>query len=381
MLAMKKAHMQKADVERLYLPVTEGGRGLINVEFMYKSQIVKYKQYLNEESDYLIKAIVQHDTHRDKYSIMKEAQEIERELHLQQKNIHTNKEIKDAIIKRHNEAWRSKQLHGQFPKKVLDQANLYKELSFKWMKRQQISPSIEASIFAIQDQAVMTRQHQRDILKEPVDGKCRLCATKDETTQHIISGCEKLAGTYYVKRHNNLVQYVYWCLAKKHNFEVSNLWWKEILTQPQVIENATAKILWEMPVQTDVTVTHNRPDLIYIDKNKNRTFLIDITVPSDYNIGPKEIEKLSKYHLLKAEVSRLWNTQATVIPIVIGATGVVARSIRKYIDILDTNIDISILQKQAAIHTSIIISKVLGDTVFVHNTQPEQHTLRDNIAN
>ncbi|XP_045769747.1 uncharacterized protein LOC123870465 [Maniola jurtina] len=249
------------------------------------------------------------------------------------------------------------------------------------MKRQQISPSIEASIFAIQDQAVMTRQHQRDILKEPVDGKCRLCATKDETTQHIISGCEKLAGTYYVKRHNNLVQYVYWCLAKKHNFEVSNLWWKEILTQPQVIENATAKILWEMPVQTDVTVTHNRPDLIYIDKNKNRTFLIDITVPSDYNIGPKEIEKLSKYHLLKTEVSRLWDTQATVIPIVIGATGVVARSIKKYIDTLDTNIDISILQKQAAIHTSIMISKVLGDTVFVHHTQPEQHTLRDNIAN
>lgn len=338
---------------------------------MYKAQILKYKQYLQVESDHLIKAIVQHDTSRDKYSIIKESLEIERELNLPLEKTHTDLDIKKSITKKQNETWRSKPLHGQFPKKVLDQNNVDTELSFKWIKKQQISPSIESSIFAIQDQAVMTRQHKRDILKEPVDGKCRLCAIKDETTQHIVSGCEKLAGTYYVKRHNNLVQYVYWCLARKHNIEVSSLWWKETLTQPQVKENSSAKILWEIPVQTDVTVTHNRPDIIYIDKISNKTYLIDITVPSDYNIGAKEIEKLSKYHLLKTEVSRLWNTQTTVIPIVIGTTGTVANSIKRYIEQLDSKIDISILQKQAAIHTSIILSKVLGDTVFLNNTQTQ----------
>ncbi|XP_039765335.1 cytochrome P450 6B5-like [Pararge aegeria] len=272
---------------------------------MYKSQIVNYKQYLNVKSDHLIEAVVKHDRGRNKYSIIKEAQEIKIELNLTHKDTHSKKEIKDAILKKQNESWRNKQLHGQFPKKVLDQANVDRERSFRWMKKQQVSPSIESSVFAIQDQAIMTRQHQRDILKEPVDGKCRLCASKDETTQHIISGCEKLAGNYYVKRHNNLVQYVYWCLAKKHKIEVSDLWWKEALTQPQIKENESAKILWEMPIQTDVTVTHNRPDIIYIDKKNNKTFLIDITVPSDYNIGPKEIEKLSKYHLLKTEVSEI----------------------------------------------------------------------------
>ncbi|CAH2093003.1 unnamed protein product [Euphydryas editha] len=369
LLAIKKAHQQKAETERLYLPINQGGRGLLNVEYMYKAQIVKYKQYLKTENGQLIKAIVQHDTSRDKYSLMKEAQEIETELHLPQGNAQTDEEIRKSIVNRHNEIWRNKQLHGQFPKKVLDQSNIDKELSFKWIKKQQISPSIESSIFAIQDQAVMTRQHQRDILEEPVDGKCRLCASKDETTQHIISGCEKLAGTYYVKRHNNLVQYVYWCLARQHKMEVSNLWWKETLTQPQVKENNSAKIMWEIPVQTDVTITHNRPDLIYTNKENNKTYLIDVTVPSDYNIGAKEIEKLSKYHLLKTEISRLWNTQTSVIPIIIGATGIVAKSIKKYLEQLDSKIDISILQKQAAIHTSIILSKVLGDTVFVHDIQ------------
>ncbi|CAB3248848.1 unnamed protein product [Arctia plantaginis] len=344
LLAMNKAHQQKAEVKRIYLP---------------------------KRSSY--QAIVQHDSHRDKYPIIKEAQEIEEELHLTVGNIHTDEEIKKAIIKTHNAVWRSKQLHGQFSHKVLDQANIDAELSFKWIKKQQISPKLESSLFAIQDQAIMTRQHQRDILKESVDGKCRICACKDETTQHIISGCEKLAGTYYVKRHYNLVQYVYWCLAKKHKIEISDLWWKETLIQPQVKENESTKILWEMPVQTDITVTHNRPDLIYIDKTSNKTYLIDITVPSDYNIGAKEIEKLSKYHLLKTEVTRLWNTQTTVIPIVIGATGIVAKSIKKYIDKLGANIDITILLKQAAIHTVTILSKVLGDTVFIHSTQ-DQHT-------
>lgn len=56
------------------------------MEYMYKAQIVKYKQCLNAESDHLIKAIAQHDTSRGKYSIAMGAQEIERELHIPQGN-------------------------------------------------------------------------------------------------------------------------------------------------------------------------------------------------------------------------------------------------------------------------------------------------------
>lgn len=250
--------------------------------------------------------------------------------------------------------------------KVIDKENTDKAYSFNWIKRQPVTPGLESSIFAIQDQAVLNRQHERDILKRAVDGRCRLCLTKDETTQHIVSGCEKLAGTYYTKRHNNIVQYVHWTLAKKHGFEVSNMWWKENLTQPQVRENDTAKIMWEIPVQTDVTIVHNRPDIIYTNKLENKIYSIDVTVPSDYNIGAKEIEKLSKYHALKVEISRLWKTPTEVIPIVVGATGIIAKSLHRYCIMLDSNINIHIIQKQAAIHTVKIISKVLGDTVFVN---------------
>ncbi|CAH2092776.1 unnamed protein product [Euphydryas editha] len=64
-----------------------------------------------------------------------------------------------------------------------------------------------------------------------------------------------------------------WCLGvEKHKIEFSDLWWKETFVQPQVKENDSTKILWEMPVHTDVTVRIIRPDLIYVDKNNNKTF-------------------------------------------------------------------------------------------------------------
>lgn len=113
LLAINKAHQQKADVQRLYLPIAQGGRGLLNVEYMYKTQILKYKQYLNTNRDHLIETITKHDKNRVKYSIIKEAEEIETQLHLTQGNQHTDKEIKEAIIKQQNTVWRSKQLHGR----------------------------------------------------------------------------------------------------------------------------------------------------------------------------------------------------------------------------------------------------------------------------
>ncbi|CAH0732036.1 unnamed protein product, partial [Brenthis ino] len=171
LLAIKKAHQQKADVDRIYLPIAMGGRGLINLENLYKAHILKYKQYLEHKNDYLIEAIAQHDQNRRKYSIYKEAEEIEKELRLAPGKDHTKIEIKNSIIKKQNEAWRNKNLHGQFPKKVLDLANVDKELTFKWLKKQPISPTLESSLFAIQDQAVLTRQHERDILKRNIDGK------------------------------------------------------------------------------------------------------------------------------------------------------------------------------------------------------------------
>ena len=50
-------------------------------------------------------------------------------------------------------------------------------------------------------------------------------------------------------------------------------------------------IMWDMPVNTDRTITANRPDTIVKDSVNFTCKLIDMTVPSDRNIALKETEK------------------------------------------------------------------------------------------
>ena len=50
-------------------------------------------------------------------------------------------------------------------------------------------------------------------------------------------------------------------------------------------------IVWDRPVNTDRTITANRPDIIVKDSVNSTCKLIDMTVPSDRNIALKETEK------------------------------------------------------------------------------------------
>lgn len=77
------------------------------------------------------------------------------------------------------------------------------------------------------------------------------------------------------------------------------------------------------PVQTDVTINASQPDIVYAITNE--TFLIDISVPSAYNIGQKEKHELNQYHQLQNEIKRVWKTETKIVPL--GASGVNANSI------------------------------------------------------
>ena len=50
-------------------------------------------------------------------------------------------------------------------------------------------------------------------------------------------------------------------------------------------------IVWDRPVNTDRTITANRPDIIVKDSVNSTCKLIDMTVPSDRNRALKETEK------------------------------------------------------------------------------------------
>jgi len=55
----------------------------------------------------------------------------------------------------------------------------------------------------------------------------------------------------------------------------------------------------------------------------------------------------------------MWNLDCTIMPIIIGATGVVTRSLRKNMEAVPGKHSIDSLQKTAILGTSHIIRKVL----------------------
>ena len=52
--------------------------------------------------------------------------------------------------------------------------------------------------------------------------------------------------------------------------------------------------MWDMPVNTDGTITANRPDIIVKDSVNSTCKLINMPVPSDKNVALKEVEKKSR---------------------------------------------------------------------------------------
>jgi hypothetical protein len=59
--------------------------------------------------------------------------------------------------------------------------------------------------------------------------------------------------------------------------------------------------------------------------------MIDIAIPSDKNVIQKEAEKKLKYKNLSIEIQRMWNMKCCVIPVIIGATGIVSKSLQNYL--------------------------------------------------
>ena len=130
-----------------------------------------------------------------------------------------------------------------------------------------------------------------------------MCSQHEETVDHIVSGCEVLAKTEYISRHNNAAAYLHWSICKDHDLKITDKWYQH--TPETVIHNKdnNLTIMRDIPVSTDRTITANRPDIIVKDSVNSTCKLIDMTVPSDRNIALKEIEKKSKYKDLELELN------------------------------------------------------------------------------
>ena len=87
--------------------------------------------------------------------------------------------------------------------------------------------------------------------------------------------------------------------------------------------------------------------------------LIDGAISGDRNVIKKKAEKILKYKDLTIEIQCVWKIKARVIPVIIGATGTISKSFRKYISNIPGNHEVKELQKAAILGTAHILRKVL----------------------
>jgi len=118
-------------------------------------------------------------------------------------------------------------------------------------------------------------------------------------------------------------------------------------------------ILWNKQIQTDRTIPNKKPHIIIRDNEKGTYMLIDVAVSGDINVIKKEAEKILKYKDLTIGIKRMWNVKTKVIPVIIGATGTIAKSLRKYVSNITGNYKVKELQKTAILGTAHTLRKVL----------------------
>jgi hypothetical protein len=73
----------------------------------------------------------------------------------------------------------------------------------------------------------------------------------------------------------------------------------------------------------------------------------------------KRSRKENKYKSLCIEMQRMWNTKFMIIPLIIGATGIVTKGLKKNLEAITGKHSTDSLQKTAVLGTSHIIRKVL----------------------
>ena len=129
-----------------------------------------------------------------------------------------------------------------------------------------------------------------------------------------------------------MARYVHHALCKSYDIQTENKW--HLHNPTEVILNKNIELLWDMTLNTDREVGANRPDIVLRDKASKKTYIIDISCPSDVNVLSKENEKLTKYSGLRVELGKMWDSECVIIPVVVGGLGVVSEKFPDYLKMI-----------------------------------------------
>ena len=90
--------------------------------------------------------------------------------------------------------WGGKQLYGRI-KQLIN--NISRDETWTWLRKRKLKRETKSLLMAEQNSAIRTNHIKVGIDKTQQNSKCRLRGDRDETMNHIISECSKLAQKEY----------------------------------------------------------------------------------------------------------------------------------------------------------------------------------------
>lgn len=347
-MTKKCMHHKNSSIERVTLPNSEGGRGIVDIYNLYNNQISSLRDYFhNRINDSNLHQIICDAD--DKYTPV---------------NLYNRQLMQNELNKTPEKitTWKSKALHGRHAHD-LDSPNVDKTASNAWLKIGELYPETVGFMVAIQDQVINTKNYKKYILKDRsvTNDSCRRCHGKSETIQHITGGCPTLAQYDYTQRHNQVANIVHQHLAMQTGLLKDKEPYYKYKPEP-VLENAEYKLYYDRSIITDRTVHENRPDIVLQNKTSKETYIIDVAVPNTNNVNNTIAEKIRKYSELKDEVMRLWQAErAHIVPIVLSTTGIIPVSLHHSLRVLNIKPNLYIeMQKAVILNTCRIVRKFLS---------------------
>ena len=234
-MKMYKPLHPRNDREKLYVSRKEGGRGLASIQDSLDASIQRLENFIKKRGGRLNTAT---------------------------KNNTDNTRINRTTITR-KQKWEEKQFYGRFMQLI---SNISHEKTWTWLRKRNLKRETESLLIAAQNDAIRTNHIKVRIDKTQQNGKCRLYGDRDETINHIINECSKLAQKQYKTRHERVDKVIHREFCKKFKFDHTNKWYMHNPTA--ALENETHKLLWDFDIQTDHLISARRPDLIIINEKK-----------------------------------------------------------------------------------------------------------------
>ena len=159
--------------------------------------------------------------------------------------------------------WEKEQLYDRF-KRLIN--HISHDKTWTWLRKGNPKRETESLLLVAQVNAIRTNHIKARIDKTQQNSKCWLCGDRDETINHIISECSKLAQKEFKAKRDWVGKMIHWKMHKKFKFHHTNKWYMH--NPVPVLENDTLKLLWDFNIQTDHLTLARKLDLIIINKKK-----------------------------------------------------------------------------------------------------------------